>query len=657
MIDRLRALSPEERPVLLRETYESNIAFFRQHYPHLLALIQQQKCPYQLNVTSEFLSITHEKTGELAHPKAGLDLFAAMMGDWVHDTWIDLCNFKVPAMDLYPLHGEPLRNLYRELLMEFPETLIRFSNKEVNLKELPDGRRFSPPVIFLGIFHGLHIDYYLSRTEVSHILLVEPDTQRFEVSCYFLDYRQITNGSDVVFSLGPDPQSEAIRLFFSNYHISRSLWARVLPAYEHEAAPHMIESFRMHQVTMSNVVFPLDRDYDALRQADVNLRQKRLLLTSRPRLSPGSRIAVVASGPSLDQDIDWLRENQDRLIILAVFSAVKPLLRQGIRPDFQVTMETVLHEEGLRNPLGLDPDIPVIAGCNAPASIVRYFKKLFLCGIGDKVAPVRFSLPLHRVLPSSTSMAFSFASLCAPAEIFLAGCDFGYLSTGHTHAGNTIYDRNPSEKDDVVVSDYLDKMQQIVVEANFKSSERQFVTSTPFLSHVRIVVEQSIARMPRTKIYNLSDGARVRGAKPKRSGTIKLKKYAGKADDVHRICESFRPAEKGLNWKPYKKKSSDLVQDFKKDVLRGLSLDEFSWKEFNLSVDRAVFDALAAHRENDLDRRPEVFVLFILHLLTAWYKVALFSDHVEQTEEIHKAGLEKLETIFKQLSWPVKDSV
>ncbi|WP_456384405.1 motility associated factor glycosyltransferase family protein [Desulfolithobacter sp.] len=652
MIDRLYALPPEDRPALLQETYDRNMAFFRRHMPELLNIVKKKDCPYQLNITPEFLSITHGQTGKLAHPEAGLDKFAAMMGDWVHDAWVDLCNFKVPAMDQYPLHGKPLRNLYRELLMEFPETLIRFSRKEVNLKELPDGRRFSPPVIFLGIFHGLHIDYYLSRSEVSHILLVEPDTRRFEVSCYFLDYQGLAEKADVVFSLGPDPQSAAIRYFFSNYHVSRSLWTRVLPAYEDPANPHLVESFRMHQSTMSDVVFPLDHDYDALRQIAANIRQKRNLLTSRPRLSSGAQVALVASGPSLDRDIAWLRENQEHLIIFAVFSAVKPLLRQGIRPDFQVTLETILREDGLSNPLGLDPDIPVIAGCNAPISIVRYFKNLLLCGIGDKVAPVRFTLPVHRVLPSSASMALSIALLGNPEELYLVGCDFGYASKDHTHAGQTIYDKKTG---DITVEDYLSKMEQIVAEPNFKTREGQYITSSPFLSHVRLVFEQAIALAGKTAVYNLSHGARIKGAQPRHSETIRLKKYSRKQDDVARILKAFRPAEKGINWKPYRNDSSTLVENFKQDVLRGLVLDKFSWKQFNRAVDQAVLDQVIAHRENEMDRRPEVFVLFMIHLLTAWYKVLLFSDDLEQAERIYRSGLDKLGAQFRELSWPVRD--
>ncbi|WP_457572968.1 motility associated factor glycosyltransferase family protein [Desulfolithobacter sp.] len=655
MIERLRFLSPEDRPALLQETYDRNMAFFRQHQPALLKLVKKQKCPYQLNITPEFLAITHEATGELAHPQAGLDTFASMMGDWVHDAWIDLCNFKVPAMDLYPLHGGPLRKIYQQLLTEFPESLIRFSLKQVNLKELPDGRRFSPPVIFLGIFHGLHIDYYLSRTEVSHILLVEPDPRRFEVSCYFLDYRQISEESEVVFSIGPDPQSEAIKYYFSNYSVSRQLWTRVLPAYEDPQNPHLLESFRMHQATMSNVVFPLDYDYAALRNIAANIERRLPLLTTRPRLSGSSRIAVVASGPSLDRDIEWLRDNQDNLLIFAVVSAVKPLLENGIKPDFQMTMETMIRTKGLRHLLKLDPEIPAVVSANVPESVVDYFDQLFVCGVGDKVAPIQFTLPLHRVLPSTTNMAFSFACLCNPQEIFLFGCDFGYFSADKNHASGTMYDQlaQLSEKHK---KNYLISMQQLVSEANFPDEKSSMITTTPFLTHARIVMEQTIDTVAKNiKIYNCSDGARIKGARRRQSSNINIRSYAGKKDDIQKIKNAFVPAQKNINWRPYKISAEKVVGELKKEVVSRLDFKPFTWKECNKTIDTAVLNAVLTSRENDRDRRPEVYVYFLLHLLTALYKVLLFADRQDTAEEIYRSGLAKIREVVEKLEWPVKE--
>ena len=48
---------------------------------------------------------------------------------------------------------------------------------------------------------------------------------------------------------------------------------------------------------------------------------------------------IVGNGPSLDKEIDFLRKNQDNFVIFCSGSALKPLYKAGITPDFQVEIE------------------------------------------------------------------------------------------------------------------------------------------------------------------------------------------------------------------------------------------------------------------------------------------------------------------------------
>jgi hypothetical protein len=53
----------------------------------------------------------------------------------------------------------------------------------------------------------------------------------------------------------------------------------------------------------------------------------------------GSPAVVVCAGPSLDADAGTLRSLADRLAIIAVDTALKPLMKRGIVPDFVVTVD------------------------------------------------------------------------------------------------------------------------------------------------------------------------------------------------------------------------------------------------------------------------------------------------------------------------------
>jgi len=654
MIDKLRNLSPEDRPLLMQETYDRNMDFFKRKHQGLLSLVTHYKSPYAVNITANFLDIIDEQTGKLAHPEVGLDLFAEMMGEWTHDAWVDLFNFRVVVPEQYPIHNRPIKQFYREMMCQFPEYPIRFAQRKINLKELPDGKRFSPPVIFLGVFHGLHIDYFLSRTELAYLLFVEPDPGKFEVSCYFLDYEAIRERfGTFLMSVGPDIHTVPIRSFFSNYHVSRHMWVRVLPGYQHERTPYLIESFKMHQTSLASVIFPIDYEILGLRQGADNLKQHLPLLTKKIKLSRKSKIVIVATGPSLNYNLDWLLVNADKVIIFAVHSAVKPLRSVGIKPDFQFSMETFQTEEGVEN-LCLYKDIPLVAYVKTPTTFMAAVDTVLLCGTADKASSVNIAMPLSYLAPSTTNLVFSFACFCRPAHIYLVGCDFGFFSLNESHAKNSIYKEDQGKTEIEGVETQLRDMSQIIVEANFSNSES--VQSTPFLSHARIAIEECYdAFNTRIRLFNLSDGAKIRGARPKRAESLRLQPYRVKEKDVRLIRQAFEPAREGKNWYRYKKSGNALVLKLKKQLIAQLEVEEFHWCEFNRIVDFGLQTVVNSIKEDENDRRLDIFVRYLLDLLSMWYSTLIFFDDKEKAGEVYRVGLEKLKVLINDLQWPVDE--
>ena len=73
------------------------------------------------------------------------------------------------------------------------------------------------------------------------------------------------------------------------------------------------------------------------------------ILTQPKIFTPPSKllnfpVIVVGSGPSLDQDIEHIRELKDTHIIVAAASSSYALLENGIDPDFLILLERGTHE-------------------------------------------------------------------------------------------------------------------------------------------------------------------------------------------------------------------------------------------------------------------------------------------------------------------------
>ncbi len=653
VIDQLRSLFPDERPAFLDRIYQKNRRYFKKNVPAIDSFIEASTCEYRIDITERFLNVVHVPSETLAHPEAGLDTFAMMMGDWVHNAWIDLFNIRVVSPGLYEIHNTLVKKMFAFLDRNFAGYKLMYSLGNINLKVLDDGRRFSPPVIFLGILSGLHIDYFLSRTEVSSVLLIEPDPTRFEVSCYFLDYEEIktTMPGSAFIALGDNPRAGSIQNFFRKSAITPLLWARVLPGYSFPEAPVMVEELKLLQTVRSDIIFPLDFELQGLINGYMQIRKKRLLLSDDIATSNQCLIAIVATGPSLNNDLEWLKKNQDRLIIFAVHSSVKILKGHGIVPDFQFSLDINPESTDILTRLDLYRDKPMIQYYKANDDYFNALDTVLMVSEANKPDPVLFKKPLEYTHPSTTCLAFAFADFCAPQEIYLLGCDFGYRSVKNDHAKGSIYDDDTQKSEQPTPKSEYGAAQQALMSSNFNHDE--FIQTTAFLSHARIAIEMRIETSSKNyKVFNLSDGVEIRHTITKHSEDVTLQKYPRKQKDIKKILRAFRSAASNDNWRPHAETGSEKFGLMKKAILNRLNLKDFSWTEAARALD-SVLDEMIKECRRQKDLRMEIYEAVISNILSAIYSCMIFCDSQTDAENVYRSCLEELEKIFNEnLYWP-----
>jgi hypothetical protein len=653
VIERLQNLSPEERPVLIQEIYEKNRKFFKKNISVIDRFLENTKCEYRIDITEKFLNIVHVPSGQLGHPEAGLDAFAMMMGDWVHNAWVDLFNIRsVSPPEQFIIHNTPFWRMLDFTKRNFPAYPHNFASGKINLKVLEDGRRFSPPVIFLGIFHGLHIDYFFSRTDVHTALFMEPDIARFEVSCYFLDYEAIREkiGGRLYIALGEDERAGAIQEFFTKSRIAPLIWARALPAYAIPQAPVMIENLKLLQTARTDMIFPLDFELQGLINGFSQIEKKRFLLSGEITTSSQCRIAVVATGPSLSNDLEWLKDNQKNVIIFAVHSSVKILKKHGIIPDFQFCLD--IHPSSPEELAALDlyKEKPMIQYYKATDGYFNVVDTVLMVAEEYKPDPVILKKTLAFTHPSTTCLAFAFADYCSPQEIYLIGCDFGYRSVENDHAAGSMYEELQNQQDTAVKTHYGTTLQAIVP-SNFK--ETGFIQTTTFLSIAKITIESRIETSKKHyKVFNMSDGVEVKHAIPKRNSDVLLQRYSKKKKDVNKIMRAFKRAERNENWLPFPEKGSDIFLAMKKRIIDRLSLEQFSWMSAARAFDGILDELINLCREKK-DLRMAIYENVIANILGAMYSCLLFHDSEDEAEKVYKSMIMELERIFDEdLYWP-----
>ncbi|UQZ90077.1 hypothetical protein C4J81_13040 [Deltaproteobacteria bacterium Smac51] len=169
------------------------------------------------------------------------------------------------------------------------------------------------------------------------------------------------------------------------------------------------------------------------------------LMILRGRL-PARPAFVVGSGPSLDKNVDELRNVGSNGLILAASSALKPLLAHGVSPDVVVVIESSDTSDYLK----LSPEEMEVMGPNTVLALASschpnhfkvegFHKALFHLTAGEAQT---FSQGVF--LPqggNAGSTAFSLAYTLGLAPLILVAQDQAF-EDGKLHAGNT-----PGEED------------------------------------------------------------------------------------------------------------------------------------------------------------------------------------------------------------------
>lgn len=250
-----------------------------------------------------------------------------------------------------------------------------------------------------------------------------------------------------------------------------------------------------------------------------------------PRDIPG---IVVAAGPSLNKNIKDLKKAKGKAFIIAVDTAVKPLLHAGIVPDMFAIID------GLK-PLELvqieeAKEIPLVTNLNAAPAVLEYHTgKKFFFDEGYQFAEEILSRSGQQLGGISTggsvaTTAFSLLHKIGISTIILVGQDLAYTNN-RSHADGT-FKEVMEEKD---TSNFL------MVEGSY---EKEVPTTTDmkiFIDWYGSYIEGCKRYCPEFRVINATEG----GAKLEGTENMTLQeaieKVCRKEVDIQECLEKLQP--------------------------------------------------------------------------------------------------------------------
>lgn len=424
----------------LRNSFANNLTFFSSLNPKLYDALILPPQRYNLFVDEDGLNIINLQNQALIYPQdpqtkrhlmveAHLDLATSPLQNQKYSLTHNNLYLQKMNIDTFPITGGACNAMFDIL------------DSLGGVREFHLPQKFLPCTTLFGTLGGLFLEFLREEGTFFHsLLLFEEEIDFFRISCYFVDYsklfEQCSDRSCYLF-IQDLMSKDIIRHYFETHKVTNNFLRLELVMYDSlkiQSARAVIQeaqaqnsrgwgSFEDEMIGFVNTLQNLSKPYPIL---------------SRPK-RVDMPICVVGNGASLDELIPFIRDNQEKMIILSCGTALKVLKNYGINPDFQIEIERISYLADVLEgaPLG---DTPLICGNMINPNAIALAKEAYMfmrggCASSYLHSP-KFVLELSSPFVGNAGVAL--ASMLG-SDVILCGMDCGYIQGRSKHAKGSYY--------------------------------------------------------------------------------------------------------------------------------------------------------------------------------------------------------------------------
>jgi hypothetical protein len=309
-------------------------------------------------------------------------------------------------------------------------------------------------LIVFGLGLGHHIAQLVRETKPRWLIIVEPLVELLESSFHVVDWEALVadfkeRGGSIHISIETDP--DRIINAISNVVLSKGVpYADGSWVYTHYPFWAFSEARdRLHEAmefAFINRGFYED-ELVMMRNAVANYAKHSFwLLEGRPKLRRPELAVIVGAGPSLDESIETLRSIRDRVVLFSAGTALRPLLRHGIVPDFHCELENVAAVYDVLSEaakVGDISQITLMAAETVDPSLPTLFRDTVFY-FRDSVSPTQILGRKHAEItgsgPTCVNTALMMATFLGFTDFVFFGTDCGTRPGSLRHAKGSVYE-------------------------------------------------------------------------------------------------------------------------------------------------------------------------------------------------------------------------
>ncbi len=421
--------------------------------------------------------------------------------------------------------------------------------------------------IFLGTLLGRHIPRIAEKIDAKAYLVLERNLEVFRLSLFTVDYTIVAK-KGAIFSIMDSPRDEEKKIYdflhfseFDNYLLKISTTNINIDTY--------IDTI----LSIVNILDPIGYDYNRYLYTYINRTTKNLdseyrtllfnKINEKCDIFKNIPILYLAAGPSLDENIEWIKENQNKFFIVTIGAACKKILLNGIRIDMITTLDeqyTILNDKQFDDETvsKIGDNTIILASEITNENILKKFNQ-------DNLFLYEVFIPFHKnnlVFDGYSIGEVTLAMLIKmnPKDIYLIGLDLALnQKTGDSHfsqSNSGVSKLNLKEKQN---REYFEQRKSLIkVKGNFK---KEVFTTPLFYTSIKSAESKIFLKNKDTNIFNLSThGAYFFGAKPKKIKNIKINEIAD-SNYSNEVLKNFliKNSSKKLSIQSKKRLNKDMI--------------------------------------------------------------------------------------------------
>ena len=521
----------EHLQISFRNRLQENFNYLRYKYPQFYSSLISHQINYHKVVCFENgeANILNLKNGTLLYGESPISETKKQIQRWLDGNNVLIKVNEAPSKNSIQNDDVCQLHYYTEYSIE--KEIEEFIHQHQDTPKLGTHEIIQelPMLVINGGGLGYPILELCSHIEPKFIFYIEPDLEIFLCSLGVIDWIQLldfldSNNQTIIFIIGQngnESYSNYSKYIFQQYPFLQSYQLY----FTHYSSPDT-ETFLTQIKANTTIGFKSNGMFDdsifGLNNIILNSQKYKYLIKEEYNRFNHLPIAIIANGPSLDDDLKFLTAHQNNFITVACGTAITALEHVGIIPDFYVAVERidevyksllyVKNQEIFRRTINISVDVvhPLTMNMfsnniivSKPGEQLQYYFK----DLPSTAAKFNDLIICEHTNPLVANCAISIFLNLLFQNYYLFGVDNGSVNLSKHHSENSYYYEHKTNQQSNILN-IMDSDEP--VNGNFTNK----IYTNRLFNLCRKHIELEIEKHPHAHIYNCSNGAFIRGTTP-----------------------------------------------------------------------------------------------------------------------------------------------